>query len=102
MTQPEWAREIAKARWAEGFQKANNTKSPYFPSDWIVDWLAEMIVKTEPAPADPDELFVCDFLNAFYTINGVPRGWSLERTKAMTPAAFNNALAFYKASKGAK
>lgn len=102
MTQPEWAREIAKARWREGFQKANNTDYPFYPSDWLVDLLAEMIVKTELPPVDPDELFVCNFLNSFYTINGVSRGWSLEKTKAMTLTAFNNALTFYKASKAEK
>lgn len=99
MTQPEWARKIAKARWTAGFQKANGTDYPFNPSDWLVDLLAEMIVKTELPPVDPDELFVCDFLNVINSVRGVPRPWSVEKTKTITPETFAAALAFYKASK---
>lgn len=101
MTQPEWARKIAKARIITGYRTAycRGYNSHFSPADYLVDLVAEMIVKTEPAPVDPDELFVCDFLNAINSVRGVPRPWSVGKTKTITPETFAAALAFYKASK---
>lgn len=102
--QPEWARKIAKARIITGYRTVycRGYNSPFSPADYLVDLLAEMIVKTELPPADPDELFVCDFLNVTFSDRSAPRGWSVEKTKAISPKTFAAALAFYKASKAEK
>ena len=104
MTQPEWARKIAKARIITGYRTAycRGYNSHFSPADYLIDLLAEMIVKTELPPVDPDELFVGDFLNVINSVRGVPRPWSVGKTKTITPETFAAALAFYKASKAEK
>ena len=90
---PKWARDRAKEVILDAYRYPG-----FNPADYLIDLVAGYVVKTEEPPVDPDEQFVCDFLNSAQS-SPEPRSWSLEKTKHLTPCTFANALAFYKASK---